>query len=75
MNYLIAYKDKHGKDCEGLPYLIDAGDNIIEATAKKNELLNNKNFKDVTLFWTYASGETEEFSWEYVDKHKIRPKK
>lgn len=70
LNYLIAYKDKYGKDYNGNPWILDFGEDK-KAALEDREKMNQRNFQDVTLF-TATEDEIEgTITWEFVNNHKI----
>lgn len=70
MMYLIAYKDKHGKDCNGNPWLIDFGEDKDSAFESLTEM-SEKGNKDVTVFCCEDNELPQTVSWEFVNKHSV----
>ena len=66
MKYFIAYKDEHGKDFNGQPWIMPEGgfDDIEFTKNVKNDFIR-RGFKDVTLFM--CNEVPEEIDWEFVN--------
>ncbi|MBR4589159.1 MAG: hypothetical protein IKO36_00730 [Bacteroidaceae bacterium] len=67
--YNIAYKDKNGKDFNGLPWLDGIYYNMDALNTRVNELTND-GYIDVTPF-SCKDEFPETVSWDYVKSHKM----
>ena len=70
VKYLIAYKDKYGKDYCGHPWILDFEQEKESAVFEMNSL-REKQFQDVTLFSAIEEEIKGIITWEFVNKHKI----
>lgn len=71
MIYLLAYKDKNGNDCKGLPWLHLISRNTLRS-GKIMEKEFSKLYNSVVLFCCQDDELPEEVSWDFVNKHKIK---
>lgn len=73
-NFAIAYKNKDGRDINGIPWIFDDINNKEECTSKALEMISD-GFKSVIPF---EFGEErrknieDTFEWEYVKEHSIK---
>ena len=74
IRYFIAYKEKDGREfCGNTPWITphEAGFSDKESALLEQELLIKDGYLDVIAFEADMDNKPEEFSWEYVKKHKI----
>ena len=75
IKFLIAYKDKYGKDYDGYPFIIDFGQNEIVAKDNFNKMTTN-GYKDVILFKIKESDKDNletmnVITWEFAKDNSI----
>ena len=72
-NFAIAYKNKDGRDLNGIPWIFDDINNKEECILKASEMISD-GFKNVIPFeFSEERRKNIEnvFEWEYVEEHKI----
>ena len=69
MIYLIAYKEKDGKDFMGQPYILGDFNNLNECKENAKQLVRD-GYCCVTIFECEVPA-PEEISWDFVKRNKM----
>jgi hypothetical protein len=69
--FAIAYKDKNGKDFNGIPWILDGFNNKEECMDKAKEM-DQEGYNNIVLFqFEQRRKKNEEFDWDYVKKNSV----
>ena len=71
--YFVAYRDKDGSSFRGLPWIAPSewGFSDLESAKLEETLMTNKGYRDVAAFEADVNDKPEEFTWNYVNQHRI----
>lgn len=70
--YFIAYRDKDGKDFNGLPWIepICEGDQSLAAARNRKSVYENL-LTSMVIFECDEYNEPEVITWDFVEQHKV----